>query len=45
MYSIHVYMYYTDYGSKTCAGYPGSGDHLEQDVQVRNIISSRAACR
>ena len=26
---------YADYGSHTCAGYPGSIDHLELDAQVK----------
>jgi len=25
---------YEDYGTKTCAGFPGSLDHLEQDAQT-----------
>lgn len=25
---------YEDYGTKTCAGFPGSLDHVEQDAQT-----------
>ena len=28
---------YTDYGTKTCAGYPGSIDHIQQDMNVSEL--------
>jgi len=28
---------YADYGSHTCAGYPGSIDHMELDAQVHYL--------
>ena len=35
---------YADYGSLTCAGYPGSIDHLELDAQVVLWLSRMAIC-
>lgn len=32
---------YADYGSHTCAGYPGSIDHLELDAQVIIVITKQ----
>jgi len=26
--------FFSDYGTKTCAGYPGTIDHIQQDMDV-----------
>ena len=35
---------YGDYGSHTCAGYPGSIDHLELDAQVCVLCVCACVC-
>lgn len=37
---IIFFLFTLDYGTKTCAGYPGSIDHVQQDMQVSISISA-----
>ena len=31
---IYIFLFISDYGTKTCGGYPGSIDHIQQDMNV-----------